>query len=225
MNYEIKGGQFPVLIFNLDAGETIYSEVGGMSWMSEHMKMDTNTGGGLLKGLGRTFAGESLFLNYYTAVQSEQTIAFASGFPGKIMPVEFDGTNELIAQKRAFLCATPDVNLQVTFTKKFGAGLLGGEGFVLQKLSGRGTAFLEIDGDAIEYNLAPGQTMTIDQTHLAAMDSSVSFDIKTVKGMKNIVFGGEGLFVGTVTGPGRVWLQSMPFAKLMGSLMLNAGKK
>jgi len=224
MKYEIKGGQFPVIIFNMDNGEQVYSEVGGMSWMSPGMKMSTSTGGGLMKGLARTFSGESLFLNYYTAESDNQTIAFASGFPGRIMPVELDGTNTIIAQKRSFLVGTEGVDLSVSFTRKFGAGLFGGEGFILQKLSGVGVAFLEIDGDVIEYNLQPGEKMVIDQTHLAAMDSTVHFDIESVKGMKNILFGGEGLFVGTLTGPGRVWIQTMPFSKMMGAVLAGVRK-
>ncbi|MGL5042302.1 MAG: TIGR00266 family protein [Culicoidibacterales bacterium] len=225
MKYEIKGGQFPAVIFHLEAGEQVFSESGGMSWMTPKMKMETKTGGGLLKGLGRTFAGESLFLNYYLAQESEQLIAFASGFPGKIMPIEFDGTNEIIAQKKSFLVATTGVDLKTTFVKKFGAGLFGGEGFILQKLSGTGVGFLEIDGDAIEYSLAAGEKLIIDQTHLAAMDASVDFSIERVKGMKNILFGGEGLFVGTLTGPGRVWLQTMPFSKMMGAVLAGAARK
>lgn len=224
MRYEIKGGQFPVVIFNMDTGEQVYSEVGGMSWMSANMKMETSTGGGLMKGLARTFSGESLFLNYYTAQADNQTIAFASGFPGRIMPIELDGTNTIIAQKRAFLVGTAGVDLSVSFTRKFGAGLFGGEGFILQKLAGVGTAFLEIDGDVIEYTLAAGEKMIIDQTHLAAMDSSVHFDIESVKGMKNVLFGGEGLFVGTLTGPGRVWIQTMPFSKMMGAVLAGASR-
>ena len=223
MKYEIKGGQFPVVIFTMETGEQVFSEAGGMSWMSDAMKMETSTGGGILKGLGRTFAGESMFLNYYTATAPEQTIAFASSFPGRIMPVELDGTNEIIAQKRAFITATTGVNLEVAFTKKFAAGLFGGEGFILQRFSGNGIAFLEIDGDVIEYELKAGEKMKIDQTHLAAMDSSVVFDIERVKGFKNVVFGGEGLFLGTLTGPGRVWIQTMPFAKLAGSIIMNTG--
>lgn len=219
MKYEIKGGQFPVVVFHMDQGDQVFSESGGMSWMTPNMKMETNTGGGLLKGLGRTFAGESLFLNYYTAEAPEQMISFASGFPGKIMPVELDGTNEIIAQKRAFLVGTTGVDLSISFVKRFGAGLFGGEGFILQKVSGHGMAFLEIDGEVIEYTLAAGEKLLIDQTHLAAMDASVTFDIQTVKGMKNILFGGEGLFLGTLTGPGRVWIQTMPFSKMMGAVL------
>ena len=219
MKYEIQGGQFPVVIFTMNAGEKLFSEAGGMSWMSSQIHMETSTGGGLMKGLARSFAGESLFQNFYTAMADNQSIAFASGFPGRIMPIEFNGTNTLIAQKRSFLVGTDGVNIDVTFTKKFGAGLFGGEGFILQKISGVGTAFLEVDGDIIEYTLEQGEKLVIDQTHLAAMDSTVHFDIETVKGVKNVLFGGEGLFVGTLTGPGRVWLQTMPFSKMMGAVL------
>ncbi|GBU10550.1 TIGR00266 family protein [Erysipelotrichaceae bacterium] len=225
MKYEIKGGQFPVVVFQMDEGDQVFSEAGGMSWMTSNIKMETNTGGGLLKGLGRTFAGESMFFNYYKALANEQMISFASGFPGKIMPIELDGTYEIIAQKRAFLVGTTGVDLKVTFVKKFGAGLFGGEGFILQKFSGNGVAFLEIDGDVVEYELKEGEKLLIDQTHLAAMDTTVSFSIERVKGIKNILFGGEGLFLGTLTGPGRVWIQTMPFSKMMGTMMAGMGSK
>ena len=214
MEYEIKGGSFPMVVCKLQKGETMKDESGAMAYMTSNVKMDTNTGGGLLKGLGRALAGDSIFLNFFTAEEDGAEIGFASYCPGKIIPIRLDGTNSIIGQKSSFLAAEEGVDIDMYFRKKFGAGLFGGEGFILQKFSGNGIAFLEIDGEVIEYDLQPGEKLFVDQGHIAAMDESVDFDIERVKGAKNLLFGGEGLFLATLKGPGRVWIQTMPIAKL-----------
>ena len=210
MKYEIQGDTLPVVICQLDAGETMITEGGAMSWMSPNMKMETTSNGGLGKALGRMFAGERLFQNRYTAQGGEGHIAFASSFPGSIRAFEIAPGKEYIFQKKTFLAGESGVNLSVHFQKKFGAGLFGGEGFILQKVSGKGIAFAEFDGHVVEYDLAAGQQLVLDTGYLAAMDASCSIDIQTVPGFKNVVFGGEGLFHTVVTGPGHVWLQTMP---------------
>ena len=213
MEYKIIGGAFPMVVCTLRKGETMQDETGAMSYMTEGIKMETSTGGGLLKGLGRALSGDTIFLNYFTAEEDNAEVAFSSCYPGKIIPIELNG-NSIIGQKNAFLTATKDVKLEMHFRKKLGAGIFGGEGFILQRFSGNGTLFLEIDGDVIEKTLAPGERLLVDQGHVAAMDDTVDFDIQRVKGVKNLLFGGEGLFFATVTGPGRVWLQTMPVSKL-----------
>lgn len=218
MKTEVMGGNLPVVVCKLSKGEEVYTETGGMSWMSQGIKMSTNTNGGIMKGLGRALAGESIFMNTYTAEEDETEIAFASSFPGEILEFDLKEGETIIAQKRAFLCAEKSVNMAMHFRKKLGAGFFGGEGFIMQKLSGHGKVFLEIDGAAIKKELAPGEILNIDNGYVAAMTQDVQLDIKTVKGIKNIVFGGEGLFLTTVKGPGTVWLQSMPISKLAGSL-------
>ncbi|MBE6719894.1 MAG: TIGR00266 family protein [Ruminococcaceae bacterium] len=218
MKYEIQGGNFPVLICTVDANETMITEGGGMSWMSPNMKMETTSNGGLGKMLGRMMTKESLFQNKYTAVGGEGTIAFASSLPGEIMPVEVTPGKEYVAQKSAFLASTANVTLSTFFQKKFGSGLFGGEGFIMQKISGSGTAFIEIDGSAIRYNLAAGQQLIVDTGHVVLMSATCSMDIQTVKGVKNVLLGGEGLFNTVVTGPGEVILQTMPIPKLAGSI-------
>lgn len=213
MKYEIKGNGLPVVICKLDAGETIVTESGSMSWMDSHIQMDTK-GGGVGKVFGRMFAGESLFQNEYTAVGKPGEIAFASSFPGSILALDIEPGREVIIQKKAFLAGEPGVKQEVYFQKKIATGFLGGEGFVMQKLSGKGIAFIEVDGEAIEYDLAAGQSMVINSGYLAMMDSTCSMEVQTVKGLKNVVLGGEGLFNTVVKGPGRVVIQSMPIHKL-----------
>lgn len=219
MKYKIEGGAFPVVICELEQGEKMVTEGGGMAFMSSQMKMETSTGGGLMKGLARTLSGESLFLNYYTAEAPNQSVAFASSFPGNIIPIELNGNNTIIAQKTAFLAAEEGVEIHTHFRKSLATGFFGGEGFILQKFTGKGMVFLEIDGYTLEYNLEPGEKMMIDQGHLAAMDESIEFDIQRVKGMKNILFGGEGMFLATVTGPGRVWIQTMPLSNFVNTIL------
>lgn len=217
MKYEIKGGNFPVVVCSLENGETIITEGGGMSWMSPNMKMETS-GGGLGKMLGRMFSAEKIFQNKYTAQGGVGEIAFASSFPGDIVALEINPANEYIIQKSAFLASTTGVELSVHLQKKLGSGLFGGEGFIMQKLSGTGLAFVEIDGAAIEYNLMPNQQIVVDTGHVVMMSSTCKMDIQTVKGVKNVLFGGEGLFNTVVTGPGKVVLQTMPTIKLASAL-------
>ena len=212
MQYEIKGGNLPVVICSLDNGESVFNESGAMCWMSPNMEM-TTSGGGIGKMFGRMFSGENLFQNIYTARNDSGMIAFASSFPGSIRPVEIRPGDGLVVQKSGFLAAEAGVELSAFFQKKAGAGFFGGEGFIMQKLSGRGTAFLEIDGAAVEYDLAPGQKMIVDTGYLAAMSETCSIDIQAVKGAKNMLFGGEGSFNTIITGPGHIILQTMPVSK------------
>ncbi len=213
MEYEIKGGSFPIVICTLQKGETMKNETSAMAFMTSGMKMDTNTGGGLLKGLGRALSGDTIFLNYFTAESDNEQVGFSACSPGKIMPIRLNGSNSIIGQKNAFLAAEEDVDVDVFFKRSLGAGIFGGEGFVLQKFSGNGMVFLEVDGEVIEKNLEPGEKLLVDPGHIAAMEDSVSFDVERVKGAKNILFG-EGLFFSRVTGPGKVWIQTMPISKL-----------
>lgn len=214
MQYEIIGGQLPAVICKLDQGEEVFTESGGMAWMSSEMGYVTNTKGGLGKGLGRMLAGDTIFMTTYVANAPNQEIAFASSFPGKIMAIKLEEGQSIIAQKNAFLAAESTVQMEMHFRKKLGAGLFGGEGFILQKIIGPGTCFVELDGDIVEKDLAAGETLQIDQGHVAMFEPSVNFDITTVKGVKNVLFSGEGLFLGTLTGPGKVYIQTIPFANL-----------
>ena len=208
MQYKIVGEPMPAVICELQSGESMTTERGSMSWMSPNMEMKTNAGG-VGKALGRLFSGESMFQNTYTA-NGAGMIAFASSFPGAIRVVEVTPDRPVITQKGSFLAAESGVELSVFFQKRFGAGLFGGEGFIMQKLTGSGLAFLEIDGSAVEYELQPGQSMIVDSGNLAMMDASCTMDVVTVKGVKNALFGGEGLFNTIVTGPGKIVVQTMP---------------
>ena len=211
MKYEIKGEPMPVVICQLEAGEAMITERGSMVWMTPNMSMET-TAGGLGKAFGRMFTGESIFQNIYTAESGEGMIAFASSFPGQIRAIEVTPEHPVVLQKSAFLAATKGVELSVFFQKKVGAGFFAGEGFLMQKVSGSGMVFVEIDGSATEYELQAGEQLIVDTGNLAMADETCSIDIQTVKGVKNIVFGGEGLFNTVVTGPGKVVLQSMPLS-------------
>jgi len=216
MKYEIKGTPLPVVICNLDANETMITERGSMSWMTPNMKMETTSNGGLGKALGRMFAGEALFQNKYTAEGGPGLIAFASSFPGQILPIQIQPGANMIVQKSAFLASQVGVELSVHFQKKLGAGFFGGEGFIMQRLSGTGLAFVEIDGSVVDYTLQAGQSMLIDTGYLAMMDETVQMSVEAVKGVKNMVFGGEGIFNTKVTGPGRIWIQTMPISNVAG---------
>ena len=218
MKYQILGETLPVVICDLENGEKMITEGGGMSWMSPNMKMETTTNGGVGKALGRMFSGEKAFQNVYTAQGGPGQIAFASSFPGSIKAFQIEAEQEMILQKSAFLASEIGVNLSVFFNKKLGAGLFGGEGFIMQKLSGSGLAFAEFDGHIVEYNLAPGQQIVIDTGHLAAMTGSCKMEIVSVPGVKNKFFGGEGFFNTVVTGPGHVWLQTMPISNVAGAI-------
>lgn len=210
IKYEIEGGNLPVVICYPEAGETLCTESGAMSWMSPNMQMDTNTGGGIGKVFGRLFSGESLFMNEYTAVGGTGMIAFASSFPGSIIPYHVTPGNGIIVQKRGFLAMEKGLDLSMYFQKKLGRGFFGGEGFIMQRISGDGMVFLEIDGHCKEYDLGVGQSIVVDTGYLAAMSETCTMDIETVKGAKNIFLGGEGLFHTRITGPGKVYIQSMP---------------
>ncbi len=223
MQYRIDGGQLPVVICRLAPGESMITESGAMSWMTPNMQMETQGTGGLGKSLGRMLAGDTIFQNRYTAVGGEGEIAFASSFPGSIIAMDIS-QGPIVAQKSSFLASEESVKLSVFFRKKAAAGFFGGEGFIMQKLEGRGIAFLEIDGSVTEYTLGPGQQLIADTGYVAYMDATCSIDAQTVKGVKNIVLGGEGLFNTVITGPGRVALQSMPISKVAQSLMPVAGK-
>ena len=217
MKYEIQGEPMPVVICELENRESMVTEKGSMVWMSPNMEMETSAGG-LGKAFGRMFSGESIFQNIYTAQGGPGMIAFASTFPGSIRAVQVSPDQPVVVQKSAFLASEAGVELSVFFQKKAMGGFFGGEGFIMQKLSGRGTAFLEIDGHAVEYNLAPGQQIVVDTGNLAMMDATCSLDVRTVKGVKNVLFGGEGIFHTVVTGPGRVVLQTMPLTAFAGAI-------
>lgn len=219
MKYSIEGEPLPVVICELDANETMITEKGAMSWMTPNMKMETSSNGGVGKMLGRAFSGESMFQNRYTAQGGPGMIAFASSFPGSIRAFEVAPGQEIIAQKSAFLASTAGVELSVHFQKKVGAGFVGGEGFIMQKLSGQGVAFLEFDGYIKEYELQPGQSMILDTGYLAAMTATCQMDVQTVPGLKNALFGGEGLFNTVITGPGHIWIQTMPISQMASSLV------
>ena len=210
MKYTIEGAPMPVAICELESGEMMITERGSMSWMSPNMLMETTSNGGLGKAFGRMFAGETMFLNHYTAQNGPGMIAFASSFPGEIRVYDISPEHEMIVQKSGFLAAEKDVTLSVFFQRKLGAGLVGGEGFIMEKLSGRGTAFCEFDGHIKEYELAAGQSIIVDTGYLAAMDATCTMEVQTVKGIKNKMLGGEGFFNTVIKGPGKVYLQSMP---------------
>ena len=208
----------PVVICQLEAGESMMTERGSMSWMSPNMRMETTSGGGFGKALGRMFAGEALFQNRYTAMGGPGMIAFASSFPGDIRVFDIAPGRELIVQKSGFLASETGVELSVFFQKKLASGLFGGEGFIMQRLSGRGTAFCEFDGHIKEYDLAAGQSIVVDTGYLAAMEATCSMEVQSVPGMKNVLFGGEGLFNTVITGPGKIYLQTMPVSAVAGAI-------
>lgn len=223
MRYEIKGEPLPVVICYPEQGESLITERGSMVWMSDNMKMETRAGSAG-KAIGRMFSGESIFQNVYTPLSGSGMIAFASSFPGAIKAVEITPDKPLICQKSAFLAATSGVELSVHFQKKIAAGFFGGEGFIMQKISGSGIVFLELDGSVVEYTLEKGQRMIVDTGNLAVADATVSISVETVKGVKNVLFGGEGLFNTVVTGPGKVTLQTMPVSTFAQSISGLSGK-
>lgn len=216
MRYEMKGGSFPVVVCNLDSGEQMITEKGSMVWMSPNMKMETR-GGGFGKMFSKMFAGESMFQNIYTA-QGDGMIAFGSSFPGQIKAISIAPGQEMVFQKSAFLAAEAGVELSIHFSEKLGSGFFGGEGFIMQRLSGRGTAFVEIDGELVEYELGAGQQIVVDTGNVAGFEVGVQMDIQQVPGIKNKLLGGEGLFNTILTGPGRVWLQTMPVCNVAAAI-------
>jgi uncharacterized protein (TIGR00266 family) len=219
VEYEIKGTTLPVVEIKLRRGESVFSESGGMAWMSDGINMQTSGKGGGLGGfLGRALSGESLFLTTYTCEANEGLIAFAPSFTGQIKPIQLAAGQTIIAQKGAFLAGDDSIKLETHFSKKLGAGLFGGEGFVMQKITGPGTWFAEIDGEVVEYNLKDGEILKVDPGCVAMVDPSVNIDVQVVKGVANIFFG-EGLFLTLLRGPGRVWLQTMPISGVAKALI------
>lgn len=216
MQYQIMGGSFPVVTCQLTDGEQMITERGSMVWMTPNMEMTTH-GGGVGKMFSKAFSGESMFQNIYTS-HGQGMIAFGSSFPGKIVPIQIEPGKSWILQKRAFLASEIGVELSIHFNKRIAAGFFGGEGFIMQRLSGRGLAFAEIDGDLVEYQLQPGQQMVVDTGNVAGFEETVSIEAKTVQGAKNVVFGGEGLFHTVLTGPGRIWLQTMPLSSVAAAI-------
>lgn len=219
MESKIVGTTVPIVEMKLNAGETVYTQSGGMAYQTDGIEMTTNARGGVMRSLGRMFSGESIFMAHYTAKVNGATVAFATTVPGSIMRVDLNGTNELIVQKGAFLCAQSSIDTKVTFTKKFSAGLFGGEGFILQRVSGTGALFLEVDGDPIVKTLGDGEVLKVDSGNVVAFEPSISYEIETIKGLGNIFLGGEGLFLTKLTGPGRVIIQSQNFQDFANKLI------
>ena len=218
MQYEIKGTPFPAIICHLEPNETVCCQKGAMSWMSPNMQMSTNAGGGIGKMFSRAVTGESIFQNKYTAIGGAGEIAFASTVPGNILAMDISPARTIVAQKSAYIASSPDVEMSIFFQKKIGAGIFGGEGFIMQKFTGNGVVFLEIDGSCVEYDLNAGESILVDTGFLAAMDATCSIDVETVKGVGNALFGGEGFFNTRVSGPGHVWLQTMPASALASAI-------
>ena len=210
IKYEIEGGSLPVVICYPQEGQTLCTQNGAMSWMSPNMEMETNGGGGIKKAFGRLISGDSIFMNEYTPRYGDGMIAFAATFPGRIIPFEVTPGNGIIVQKSGFLAMEKGLDLSVYLQKKIGTGLFGGEGFIMQKITGNGLAFIEIDGYCKEYNLGAGESIIADTGYVAAMSETCTMDIQSVKGVKNVLFGGEGFFNTRITGPGKVYIQSMP---------------
>lgn len=226
LDYKIEGTLLPVLLVKLTPGQRIYSSSGGMSWMSDRVEMETNTGGGLGRMFKRALSGESLFIVDYYVNSGEGEVAFAAEFPGKLMALNLANGQEVIVQKDSFVCAEKAVDVDMHFRKRLGAGFFGGEGFILQKLTGPGLAFVNFDGEIVEKTLAPGEVLRVDTGHVAMFEPSIDFDVEMVRGFKNILLGGEGLFLATLRGPGKVYLQTMPLMKLaqkIGQYMPQAG--
>lgn len=218
LEYQIQGTTLPVVSVHLRPNERIYSSAGGMSWMTEAVEMESNTGGGLGKMFKRALSGESLFIVDYYVRGGTGEVAFAAEFPGQIVDITLHPQQSLIVQKDAFVCAEKSVDLDIHFRRKLGAGLFGGEGFILQRLTGPGTMFVNFDGEIVTRTLAPGERLRVDTGHVAMFEPSVGFNVEMVRGLRNILLAGEGLFMATLTGPGRVWLQTMPMSKLAGRI-------
>ena len=219
MRYEIVGKTVPAVEVTLNKGESMYSQKGGMAWQTEGISMSTNARGGVMKSLGRMFTGESIFMNTYTSNVDGAKIAFATTVPGDVIPINLNEHNGFTIQKNSFLCAEPNVDISIAFTKRFSAGLFGGEGFILQKAQGSGMLFLEVDGDPIERVLAPGEVLKVDTGNVVGFENTVSYEIETVKGLGNIFLGGEGLFLTKLVGPGKVIVQTQNFGDFAGRIL------
>jgi uncharacterized protein (TIGR00266 family) len=223
MQSRITGTTMPVLEFTLEPNESIISEAGELSWMTSAIQLTTHTqlggGGGIFGALKRVAGGGTLFMTEYRAMGGPGEIAFATKVPGHILPVEVAPGHEFMIHRHGFLCATPQVQLGVGFQQSLGAGVFGGDGFLLQKVSGQGTAWLELSGEVILKELRPGETLRVHPGHVGAFQASVSFQITTIPGIKNMIFGGDGIFLASLTGPGKIWLQTLPISKLAHQLM------
>lgn len=226
MEYRIIGNTVPAVEFKLNSGDSIYTQRGGMTWKTPGVSMKTNTNGGIMKGLGRMLAGESIFMSTYTAERDGEKLAIGSTVPGGVVPVNLnDWNNGIIFQKGSFLCAEPSVTCKIELTKRFSAGLFGGEGFILQSASGNGALFLEVDGDQVEMVLGDGEVLQVDTGNVVAFEKSVKYEVETVKGLSNIFLGGEGLFLTKLIGPGRVILQTLNFTDFAGRVLSLQAKK
>jgi uncharacterized protein (TIGR00266 family) len=218
MQTRILGTTMPVLEMQLDPNESVFSESGELSWMTASIQMTTHTqmggGGGIFGALKRVAGGGSLFMTEYRAIQSRGEVAFATKVPGHIVPVQLGQGPEYMVHRHGFLCATPQVTIGVGFQQSLGAGVFGGSGFMLQKVGGQGTAWLELSGELVVKNLAPGETLRVHPGHVGAFQASVGFQITKVPGIKNMIFGGDGIFLALLTGPGEVWLQTLPISRL-----------
>lgn len=224
MKYTIIGQTVPAVECELQQGESMFTQSGGMIWQDDGIEMTTNARGGVARSLGRMFTGESIFMANYTATRPNVRIAFGSTVPGSVVPVELTAGRDIICQKGAFLCAEQSIDLQVAFTKRIAAGLFGGEGFILQRMFGSGMLFLEVDGDMVQRTLAPGEVLKVDTGNVVAFESTVSYEVETVKGLKNIFFGGEGLFLTRLTGPGKIILQTQNFNDFAGKVLAKLPK-
>lgn len=225
MEFKIRGTTLQIVDVELKQGESVYTESGGMAWMSSNISMNSNMKGGLGRSIGRIFSGESLFLVTYMCTAGTGLISFCNEFPGKIIPMNLGKGEAIIGQRDAFLVAEQSVELRMEFVKRFGAGFFGGEGFFLQRMTGPGTVFLELAGEITEYQLKEGQTLKVDPGYIGAFEPSVKYNIVRVKGIKNMLFGGEGIFLATLTGPGKIWLQSMPLSHLAKKVLSTMPKK
>ena len=218
MQTRIQGTTMPVLDVQLDPNESVFSESGELSWMTASIQMTTHTqmggGGGLFGVLKRVAGGGSIFMTEYRAMQYPGEVSFATKVPGHIVPVQVAPGQEYLVHRHGFLCATPQVTISVGFQQSLGAGIFGGSGFLLQRVAGYGMAWLELSGELITKNLGPGETLLVHPGHVGAFQASVNFQITTVPGIKNMIFGGDGIFLGVLTGPGTVWLQTLPISRL-----------
>lgn len=225
MDYKIEGSVFPMVEIQLSKGESVFTESGGMAWMSQGIEMSTNTRGGLMAGLGRALAGESLFMVNYACRADAGTVTFTPEAPGRILTMVLNPNQSLICQKDTFLCAEQSVDIKIHFNKRLGAGLFGGEGFILQRVTGPGRVFLAIPGEVHERELASGEKLLVDPGHIAMFEPTVQYDINMVKGITNVLFAGEGLFLATLTGPGKIWLETMPLSNLAAKIGAYLPKK
>src|SRR5271168_3925088 len=232
MEHKVIGTTMPVLEFVLDPNESVISEAGELSWMTSSIQMTTHTqlggGGGIFGAIRRVAGGGTLFMTEYRAAGARGELAFATQLPGHIVPVEVSAGHEYMIHRHGFLCATPQIQVGVGFQQSLGAGIFGGDGFLLQRLSGMGTAWLELSGELVVKDLQPGETLRVHPGHVGAFQATVSFQITTVPGIKNMIFGGDGIFLAALTGPGRIWLQTLPIARLAHALekyLPNEGRK